>query len=299
MTWKPALFAVGYFWFFILCTLAVLAWEKRKKKRRTPFGNELKLLRSPGETQLKQVLKFEENLLFHLALVCGLPMGVITLFLLGVKHLPGTAQLVGLVVTLIAFLAAYIVALRWFTRRLSENSNRYLGYFGERYVAEALEPLKARGWRIFHDVPAMNNGHSFNLDHVAVGPGGVFCLETKTWRKGPALPGRKEHSVSFNGSDLEWPWGADNAPLDQAERNASWLARWLKNNAEPAAVSPLLVLPGWWIDLRPPSQTSRTTRVMNEKWLEKQLGSAEPILGQKQIATIATALEKHCRDVEY
>jgi hypothetical protein len=73
MTWKTALFAVGYFWVFLLCTLSVLWWKKRKKKRRNPFGKELKLLRSPGETQLKQVLKFEEDLLLRVTLAVGIP----------------------------------------------------------------------------------------------------------------------------------------------------------------------------------------------------------------------------------
>jgi hypothetical protein len=218
---------------------------------------------------------------------------------LGVGRLSGTTQLVGLIIALIAFLAAYIAALRWFASCLTANGHRYLGYFGERYVAEALEPLKARGWRIFHHVPAVNNGHAFNLDHVAVGPGGVFCLETKTWRKGAAIPGRKEHSVAFNGRDLEWPWGTDNDPLDQAERNASWLARWLKEDGETISVSPLLVLPGWWIDLRPPVQTPRPARVMNEKWLEKQLGDTSPVFTDKQVAHLAARFARLCRDVEY
>mgnify|MGYP000447730379 CR=1 FL=1 len=58
------------------------------------------------------------------------------------------------------------------------------------FVAEALAPLTVDGCRIFHDVPAA----AFNLDHVIVGPTGVFALETKTRRAGPA------HTADGSGS---------------------------------------------------------------------------------------------------
>jgi Nuclease-related domain len=53
------------------------------------------------------------------------------------------------------------------------------GVEGEKVVGQFLERLREQGYSIFHDVLA----DGFNVDHVLVGPGGVFTVETKTWSK--------------------------------------------------------------------------------------------------------------------
>lgn len=49
------------------------------------------------------------------------------------------------------------------------------GAVGEERTAKAVEPLLRAGWFIAHD---LDRGQ-FNIDHVLVGPAGVFVLETK------------------------------------------------------------------------------------------------------------------------
>jgi Nuclease-related domain len=49
------------------------------------------------------------------------------------------------------------------------------GAEGERKTERALRPLRCTGWSFAHDLDAAHG----NRDHVAVGPGGVFLLETK------------------------------------------------------------------------------------------------------------------------
>jgi hypothetical protein len=177
--------------------------------------------------------------------------------------------------------------------------NRYLGYFGERIVAEHLEPLKPEGWRVFHDVPGEHNGAKFNIDHVAVGPTGTYVIETKTRRKGGARPGFDDHKVYFDGRRLVWPWGEDNHGLEQAERNAVWLADTLKSElGERVNVTPMLTLPGWWVEMKP-SRDTRLCRVTNPKGLPKLLPTGGTILSPQQIEAIAGKLEARCRDVEY
>ena len=51
------------------------------------------------------------------------------------------------------------------------------GQFGEQDTEDALDALDGR-WRMIHDVPRERG----NWDHVVVGPGGVFMLETKAYR---------------------------------------------------------------------------------------------------------------------
>jgi hypothetical protein len=49
------------------------------------------------------------------------------------------------------------------------------GAEGERQAEKALRPLERTGWRVFHDV---QTGYG-NYDHVAVGPTGVYLIESK------------------------------------------------------------------------------------------------------------------------
>jgi hypothetical protein len=52
-----------------------------------------------------------------------------------------------------------------------------VGAEGERIVGAELEQLEARGWQVLHDVPVGERGA--NIDHVLVGPGGVWTVNTK------------------------------------------------------------------------------------------------------------------------
>ena len=49
------------------------------------------------------------------------------------------------------------------------------GERGELKVAEVLDELRSSGYRAFHDFV----GDGYNIDHVVVGPAGVFAIETK------------------------------------------------------------------------------------------------------------------------
>src|SRR3954452_2509281 len=55
-----------------------------------------------------------------------------------------------------------------------ENWRR--GAAGERRTARALRALELAGWHVRHDVIAERG----NRDHVVVGPGGVYLLDTKS-----------------------------------------------------------------------------------------------------------------------
>jgi Nuclease-related domain len=49
------------------------------------------------------------------------------------------------------------------------------GRDGERATAKELRTLRSEGWSVRHDLEDKYG----NLDHVVVGPGGVFLLDTK------------------------------------------------------------------------------------------------------------------------
>jgi Nuclease-related domain len=48
-----------------------------------------------------------------------------------------------------------------------------------RKLSDNVSTLRELGYKVFHDVV----GGDFNLDHVLIGPAGVFTVETKTHSK--------------------------------------------------------------------------------------------------------------------
>jgi len=57
-----------------------------------------------------------------------------------------------------------------------DYSNWSQGAEGEEVVGKVLEDLAEDGWYVIHDV-SFGRG---NIDHIVVGPGGVFTIETKS-----------------------------------------------------------------------------------------------------------------------
>jgi hypothetical protein len=299
MTWKDGLIYLGYLALFF-CSISVLLWQhQQRRKHRLPFADNQKLLRGPGETQLRLVRQFDEDGFMWMILAAIIPATIALGLLLLTAQLPSQLQVAGAALSLGAFAIAFHFASRWFTAKAQESGNRYLGYFGERMVAEHLEPIKSQGWRIFHDVPAAVRGEDFNIDHIAVGPAGIFVLETKTRRMGVARPGFADHKVYFDGRVLVWPWGEDNHGLQQAERSAQWLTDLIREELGAGLfVAPILVLPGWDVEMKP-SDTIRLCQVTNPEGLDNLLPVAPAVVDLLLVDAIAAKLEARCRDVVY
>jgi len=54
------------------------------------------------------------------------------------------------------------------------------GAAGERRTARLLGPLERQGWAVLHDLAVP--GSRANLDHLTIGPGGVFVIDSKQYR---------------------------------------------------------------------------------------------------------------------
>ena len=84
--------------------------------------------------------------------------------------------------TSMAFAGAEIVvlaALVLLDRRTSADiARRERGAAGEELVGAILDDLGPAGWLTLHDV-ALGRG---NIDHIAIGPAGIFTIETKSHR---------------------------------------------------------------------------------------------------------------------
>jgi hypothetical protein len=132
-------------------------------------------------------------------------------------------------------------------RKLKESWNCRLGALGEQVVGRELDQLMRLDYRVFHDVQF----GTWNIDHVVVGPRGVFAVETKTWRK-PGKGVKSPVKIIFDGECLLLPGNRwDRKALEQARNNAQSLARWIaRAAAETVKAIPIVALPGWALEIR-------------------------------------------------
>lgn len=125
-----------------------------------------------------------------------------------------------------------------------ELSRLRLGIEGEKAVGQYLERLREQHYQVFHDVI----GPGFNLDHVLVGPAGIFTVETKTLSK----PTRGEAKIVFDGKTILVDGSApDRDPVVQARAQAHWLKQLLlESTGYTFDVRPVVVFPGWYVEQR-------------------------------------------------
>ncbi|HYM45277.1 MAG TPA: nuclease-related domain-containing protein [Solirubrobacteraceae bacterium] len=165
----------------------------------------------------------------------------------------------------IALLAA-IFAITRFVLPLVERHDR--GAAGEEQVGSLLDDLCAHGWRVIHDA-SLGNG---NVDHIVIGPAGVFTIETKS-HPGPVRVARV-HGATLNQA--------------QAQRRAIERVTGLE-------VEPLLVFSRAWVDR--PLARRKGVRVLPARMLAGYLDRCAVRLSpeQMQLASgrVARALREH------
>jgi Nuclease-related domain len=270
--------------------LGLIHWKNRKK--RLPFTQ--KILRPPGESLRIRLVELDEKLndrLIQLFLSAYSP-----LMMAGLVALQGVRPGIGVWITIavIAAIASISSAYRlWKVLNLRRRIR--LGFEGERHVGEALNQLMLVGYRVFHDFLITDKPRSIrNIDHIVIGPNGVFAVETKTRRK---VKGENGAKVTVVDDGLQYPWGLDQRDLAQAEEDSTWLAEWLsKMSHERVKVGSILVLPGWFIDRR--SKPFVTVHSGSEVAanIPKLNGSAT---SESEIRRIAAIIEDRNRSIEY
>jgi hypothetical protein len=295
--WKILPWIIGYFLLFYASTFGVLFMLRKKRTRRFPLPDNTKLLRMPGEQLWRELTKSEENddLLFIAAIVVPL-IAVVIVFEL-IRPLVNQWPIATIVVLISTIIVSIWLTGRFMAKRFFARNDKFLGFFGERYVGEYLDKLKHEGWFVFHDVPFEGATGTFNIDHVALSGRGVWIVETKTRRKGDARPGYKDHEVLSDGTKLIWPWGEDDSPITQASRNAASLREWIKAvTNQDVKVSAVVAIPGWKVG----EEKVNGVRVANPKNLYEVIttGKAQS-LSEEQLDLFRRQLDQKCRDVSY
>jgi hypothetical protein len=285
---------VAYFLSFMLIVGSVFWWRIHRRKERPP--EKFKLLRGPGETLRRRVQKADDDLVLFVWIGAFAPLSLGWIVLVVAARLPKAFVLAGAGVALVVFAGALLLAGFLLFRFFHRRRNDFLGYLGERLVAEYLHPLISQGHHVFHDVPAEGREKRFNLDHVAVGPTGVAVVETKTRRKKKGREGFAEHEVTSDGNRLIWPWGEEDLNIRQVQSEADWLRDWIqKKTAIRVDPKPIVVIPGWYVKER----AIGAVRVANQKWLASIVAQWRPEpLTPEQVDLICRQLDDRCRDVE-
>ncbi len=260
-------------------------WRRKRRGERTPLTE--KLLRPAGYSLQRKLEDLDDSF-------SGWYMGTFLFSLAAVGAIASTPiDFVGRIVFLIIFgvAAAGCTIMAW--RRLNDIRAYRSGLLGEQAVAEQLQELLPFRFQVFHDVPGDGE---WNIDHVVVGPAGVFAIETKYRTKRPGKASERDHEAIFDGGKIQFPAGYEVNALEQASRNARWLATMLsKATGERVAVQPMVALPGWLVTLKAKSDV----KVLSGKQVSGFIAREPMRLSDKAIQQISYQLEQRCRDVEF
>ncbi len=233
--------------------------RRREARRERPPQNQ-KLLRPAGYSAMRRVDDLAEELMPALAqaaaagVLFGIAAATFYPLLEGVVLGRFTLAQVGHAPRAEMFLAGacfMLGCLLWSVReimvvwRLDDQMRTWrFGMRGEQAVAEALtnRSLAAAGYLVFHDIPGDGK---WNIDHVVVGPAGVFVLETKARPRRKATRQQEENVVLFDGRVLEFPWCYDAEAVGQVEASAKWVREFLAAfPPKNIPVQPVIVVPG-------------------------------------------------------
>jgi len=165
----------------------------------------------------------------------------------------------------IGLLVAILMITRW-VLPLVERQDR--GALAEEHVGGLLDELPGERWRVVHDA-TLGRG---NVDHIVIGPPGVFTIETKS-NPGPVRVGRLHGHL-----------------LAQAQAQGRAIA-WVTG----CEVEPLVVFSRAWVDR--PGARRKGVRVLPARMLLSNLTSRPTVLSAREVdvahRALADALLEH------
>ncbi len=259
------------------------------KKKRNPLTSQF--LRSPGQSIQTQVedIKYEAILiLFQLVVV------PLSLFLIPLISYPFTGNKIN-IITIITLSVLGISSIIYWLYKLFYTMKRLqqirLGYKGEVAVGQELNQLMLKGYQVFHDFPA----EKFNIDHIVVGSTGVFAVETKTRSKPITNNRTNDARLEYDGKILKFPNWSETQPIEQANKQAKWLKKWLSDAiGDQVFVEPVLAIPGWYIERKSPFKPY----IYNGKCPEQIFLKVNNYpISDELIKRICHQLDAKCRDI--
>lgn len=231
--------AIAILWIIVA---AGLRYSMNRNKRAVVVqGSEVRCRAQDCLIQLKATndfLKYNKTGFFVIPVL-------ITAAYLAVRHL-GVAsadwvEIIGLVI--FSLLLLLFVGLR-LLRTVAVRNMMRLVHESRLATRRVLDPLLKEKYRVFHDVV----GDQFSIDHLVVGPKGVFAIQTHAKPVAANKQRPDDCIVTYNGRELFFPKGSDHAVVENAQLNAEKLSQWLSGKTEePVAVRAIISLPGWTV----------------------------------------------------
>jgi hypothetical protein len=250
-----------------------------KPMKESPIKDEP--LRVPGQSLQKKIDELVWEKAFFWIIISLVSMAVAGMeWFRWLFRLPPAPVPTSLIALLVVAISAWRII-----RLLPAVRNMVMGRSGERHVGELLEELRAKGYRVFHDLVEGD----YNIDHVAVGPTGLYAFETKTRSK----PTHGHARVVFDGQsvtvDGQTP---DRDPVEQARAAATRLAQIVaKSTGKTLPVRPVVLYPGWWVN----APSGVDVWVLNPKMLFSYLKHEKTVLPEEDVSLVAYHLERHIR----
>lgn len=153
------------------------------------------------------------------------------------------------------------------------------GAEGERQTAKALRRLERAGWTVVHDVQRERG----NIDHIAVGPPGVFMIETKNYTGRISVQG-EELLIQHTDDGLD-EWRNDG--VARRARGAAWSLRDRLNSPGARWVQGVVVL---WGDFAASEvKTGRVAFLAGDRlpaWLASQPARLSPAQAREVSAAV-------------
>lgn len=175
------------------------------------------------------------------------------------------------------FFAVLVMTAFLWRKGLRRVESYFKGARGEERVAALLDSLPT-GWHVFHDFPAGN----YHVDHVVVGPAGVFALETKNWSGRVTV----EENEVLVGGNLP-----DRSPLQQTWNEAEAVKEALKRAGWEGTVEPVLCMAS--DTFVQPETVMRRINLLNAQSLLDWFARRGSVLAASDVARLAQLMETH------
>ncbi|AEI37274.1 nuclease-related domain-containing protein [Zymomonas mobilis] len=267
-----------------IATAGIYILSEKRSKRRSPITEPL--LPLPGETLSKSLQHQNIKLIMIMQAAILIP-SIVTIILLYQWVIPSQIKFHVLDIVLAVIFISSIAWSVYATKSIMEKRRAIIaGLQGERATAQCFQPLLQEGWQIFHDLQCPRG----NIDHVLVGPTGVFAIETKYRSKYAHIKGRQNALAQYDGQIILFSGkNREEIALQQARAVSMELAKNLQGKlGHFVPVTPVVSLPGWYVEGRS-LNTHQEVIVLNPKnhaLLTKRAVTIKPMLYNRICAAL-------------
>ena len=272
----------------LFITIALI--KRKKRGKRNPLCKDI--LRGAGESLRIKINELDDKINDNFMMLYFMPVVLIGLSFAQMYLVDRQFKASGIIFYGIVIILLMIFFSVKLYKLMHERNSYRLGLDAELAVGRELNHLMLDGFHVYHDFPEEKN----NIDHIVVGPSGVFAVETKGKSKPDKGRGSVDAKVVYDGKQLIFPDNNTNTEfISQAKKQAASLSKWLSSAVgEPIPVKPVLALPGWFVERKKIDFT--ILYGYKEDYLKALKG--KEILSKKHIQRIIHQIEQKCRDVE-